>query len=330
MLLLEDYIKLNKSFYKTDEDLFIYHCTDIGMTANIIWLTHSIMYCLENKKCLIIRSKNSPYVDDCGWEMIYKKFWIELDELSHKSIEYLINKELLCKDEYNKYKYTLWHHNNIFSKIMHYNHNNRLLNNIFKLQDIPDIMNYIIKNYFRLNDKFNDDVMNIYNMINIPKEYIAIHARLGDKKNENKYANLEDYVNIINNKNIKDIFVMTDDNRIINELKIKLGNNYNIFNNKLNKLEGFHLCKTHKGYCLRNNEIGYTQDEKYLHLCSLFCEMNIARNSTLFIGDFRSTVSAFIGLDIEDKDNKCIDVTRPEESSKQLIYLKIYWKYEDS
>lgn len=83
--------------------------------------------------------------------------------------------------------------------------------------------------------------MNIYNMINIPKEYITIHARLGDKKNENEYANLQDYVNIINNKNIKDIFVMTDDNRIINQFKIKLGNNYNIFNNKLNKLEGFYL-----------------------------------------------------------------------------------------
>lgn len=65
-------------------------------------------------------------------------------------------------------------------------------------------------------------------------------------------------------------------------------------------------------------------------MCSLFCEMNIARNSTLFIGDFRSTVSAFIGLDIEDKENKCIDVIRPEESSKQLIYFKIYWKYEHS
>ena len=58
--------------------------------------------------------------------------------------------------------------------------------------------------------------------------------------------------------------------------------------------------------------------------------MRIARNSNLFIGDFRSTVSAFIGLDIEDKDNKCIDVTRPYKSSRQLIHSKIYWKYENN
>ena len=327
MLSLKNYQELNKSFYKSNETLFVYNWVEIGFTANLNWMINSILYCIYHKKCLIINTKGTYY----NINNYFKKFWIEPQDLNDENITYLQNQKKIKKKENNNlYSSTEYYLNNDFKNIRFFEYYKHIsfYKNYFKLHNLKNITQYIINYYFILNDDFKNDVLHMYNKITIPNNYIALHIRRGDKNNENEYTNINNYAILIKNTNFKNIFVMTDDKSSINELKNKLTNEYNIFYNTSNVLkDGFRLWKLHKYYINNNLIERYNDEEEYNILCSLFVEIKIALKSNLFIGDFRSHVSATIGILKNNVETTTINVISPHISSYNVILSKCYLKY---
>lgn len=329
MLSLENYQELNKSFYKNNKSLFLYNWIEIGFTANLNWMINSILYCIYHKKYLVINTKGTYY----NINNYFKKFWIEVQDLTNENITYLQNQKKIQKEKNNNFYFSTEDYlNNDFKNIRYFDYYKHInfYKSYFNLSNLKNITQYIINHYFILNNEFKNDVLQMYNKIIIPNNYIALHIRRGDKKNENDYTNINKYTNIIKNTNFKNIFVMTDDKSSINELKDKLTNEYNIFNNTYNILkDGFKLWKLHKHFINNNLVERYNNEEEYNILCSLFVEIKIAVKSNLFIGDFRSHVSATIGILKNNVEKTTINVISPHISSYNVILSKCYITYSN-
>jgi hypothetical protein len=131
----------------------------------------------------------------------------------------------------------------------------------------------------------------------LPKEYAAFHIRKGDKVEGYDSANgkviegedrpIHEYLSFLHRlaPNLKNVFVMTDDFQVIEELR-----------NTAKTIRFETLCES--------NEKGYHQSKfdwldkkgKINSLIRLLAEVDIAINSKLFLGCYKSNVSRHIAL----------------------------------
>lgn len=129
--------------------------------------------------------------------------------------------------------------------------------------------------------------------------YAAIHIRRGDKVKgyilprsgnlivEGEDVLLSDYLSTIHRQapHLRSLFVMTDDYQVVNELQ-DMNPSLNIFT-----------------FCEEVDQ-GYTQDEfnglgsqsKTMAIRKLISEVNIACNSQIFVGCYKSNVSRYVAL----------------------------------
>ena len=61
--------------------------------------------------------------------------------------------------------------------------------------------------------------------VNLPREYIGIHIRRGDKKIEYYLFDIEDYIKKAeSSSSLRDAFILTDDYGVITELRSRFTN----------------------------------------------------------------------------------------------------------
>lgn len=139
--------------------------------------------------------------------------------------------------------------------------------------------------------------------------YAAIHVRRGDKvdgyKSSKGYQIIEgeniplcDYLSVIRNKLpvLKRLFVMADDYGVINELR-----------SMVSDLEIVTLCQdTEQGY-KQNDFALLDKSTKILSIRRLISEVDIASNSQVFVGCYKSNVSRYIAL-THRKPNRCFSI----------------------
>ena len=122
--------------------------------------------------------------------------------------------------------------------------------------------------------------------VNLPKDYIGIHIRQGDKVKEFKAFNYFEYIERAESlSKIRKAFILTDDYTVINKLRIKF-----------RKWDFFTLCgEDEKGYShneFSKKNLGF-KDEK---LVRLFSSIDILNNSKLFMGTFSSNPGMYLGM----------------------------------
>jgi hypothetical protein len=120
----------------------------------------------------------------------------------------------------------------------------------------------------------------------LPDKYLSCHIRRGDKITESKLLPLSDYINIIKQyDNIRDVFVLTDDYRVIQQLQ-----------NEYVQWKWHTLCQeSEKGYS--NSQFTKTNKSiKTNALLNLFASIEIIDKSTLFIGTKTSNPSTFMSI----------------------------------
>jgi hypothetical protein len=133
--------------------------------------------------------------------------------------------------------------------------------------------------------------------LQIPKPYAAIHVRRGDKVDgfnwkgrfivEGEDIPIENYLHTLTTimPGVKNLFIMTDDYRIVESIR-STDHSYNVFT----------LCdKDEHGY--RQYDFNSNEDlSKADAVKRLIAEVQIACNSKVFAGCFKSNVSRYIAL----------------------------------
>ena len=306
--LKEKYNEINSSYTK----VLIFHLgIDAGFFSEINYMIDMILYCLENKIQFRLYSKDANFGYKNGWTDYFLPFCKEVDcNIHHKFNRHphsLSLKEILTRKSPTKEKTALikWIiKTNIFICIAHflrivkiknrfdyYTHD--LLGEIKeknKIYNIPELG--INGNYasaynviFDLIWDFNEEVItnknDLIKSLELPIEYLSSQIRGGDKIIEYNLLGSSLFIDYIRkNTQTKEVFVLTDDYRIIEKLR-KDAPEYTWIT----------LCeKEEKGYF--NSSFSKTQpDLKKKKMIRFLTSMDILFNSKTFIGTITATPS---------------------------------------
>tara|TARA_B110000305_G_scaffold161137_1_gene178308 strand:+ start:15735 stop:17657 length:1923 start_codon:yes stop_codon:yes gene_type:complete len=203
------------------------------------------------------------YVDTQFRNDIYKK---DIHEFAHERID--ISSHLDVLFDYSK-KYIQFNHSNA----------SRIFYNFYTTSINYQLMNSISFHF----TQYNPNIMNIYQNIQLPNKYIAIHLRFGDfnkskhfleRESNIIYNNLTNWLNH-NNYHKLPIVIMSDHNEHVVIKQLKQTHNIKFPHEFYNKNELIHYYKN-------TNVAEFIIDK-------LICE-----NSSIFLGTRTSTVSVHI------------------------------------
>lgn len=299
---LDKYNKLNNSFRQK----FVFRIgTDAGFFSEFNNMVFAMLYCLQNNIKFVLSSSNNKFTIDKGWRDFFLPFAQETNAAFHVS--------------HNNRGY---HHNP--SRKNHYKI--KFLKNIygidFMTQDlwprfrapefwdskfsIPELgmvdnsilegAQIIVENIWRHQPRIQEIIDLKKNAINLPKEYIGIHVRSGDKITEHKLFSVDDYMNKLKLiSNCKNIYIATDDYN--NVVAIEQYKGYNIYT----------LCKEQSNGHVQSNFDSLNKNKKQEALIDLFTDVDILSNSISFIGTYSSNIGMFLGMKKNESVCYCLD-----------------------
>jgi hypothetical protein len=299
----EKYNTLNNSYKKT----LVFHLgRDAGFFSEYNGMIFAILYCLQHKIRFVLYSKDANFAYKNGWDDYFEPFCTSTTGIIHK----YLNVRSFPKVNLKKISTIKWNIKIILLKIGVFVFK-LMRTNIYLTQDIwphlfcqkmkdeefiiPELgihgdfvhaCNKLVELTWNYNSHTKKEIYDLISTINIPSNYISCQIRGGDKNLEYDLLPIENYTKeIINYSEVKTVFVLTDDYRIIEILK----SHYDTWN-------WYTLCApSEKGYYhlafKKNNSIN-----KRKLLIRLFSSIEIINKSALFIGTKTSNPSMFISI----------------------------------
>lgn len=320
--LLERYARLNNSFKKT----LVFHVGEsAGFFSEYNCMILAMLYCIHNKIRFVLYSKDANFGYQEGWNDYFEPF---CEVTTCKLHKYLNMRPNNGKISFTNWRLTKWRIKckllNIVAELSRpfvpFTYYTQDLWISFFSQEmvtrkyyIPELningdlvhaCNKLIELTWRFNIETHMEITKIVNSLNLPIDYASCHIRGGDKYIETTLLTIDPYVERIKeNANIKNVFVLTDDYRII----VQLRNEYPQWNwyTLCGELEMgyFHSNFTKKNFQTKRNS-----------LLNLFASIEIMSDSNRFIGTITSNPSIFMAI--------CKpEITEGVDSNENLINL---------
>lgn len=310
--IVEKYVELNNSFKKT----LVFHLgIDAGFFSEYNSMIYMILYCLENKIQFKLYSDDANFAYKDGWQDYFEPFCDEVHEKFHSRynmhpaytsysrafkmlvekrdsslLRWRIKSDLLIG--FSKW-IQFWNKNNVFD---YYTHD--LLDKIEtknKHYSVPELgisgnyihaYNILFDLTWRFNNSVLDEVNTIIHDLKLPDEYIACQIRGGDKIIEYDLLSVDLYIRKIKEiSTLRDAFVLTDDFRIITQLR-----------ELAPEFRWYTLCQEkEKGYY--NSSFAKTESKlKQEQMIRFFASIQIMESATTFLGTITATPSIVIGM----------------------------------
>ena len=321
--LLEAYTGLNESF---DRRLIFRVGDSGGFFSEYNCMILAMLYCLTHRIRFVLHSYRGNFAREEGWTDFFLPF---CESTHHRPIFTYINmhgnfrpfglhgkiqmQDGLWKWQLKKrFLNTLAHGYNVF-----YPHT-YLTQDLwdqffypFPLYDIPELTIHgdIVQACHRLvqltwcfNKKTMQEIQVLKDRLRLPSKYISCHIRGGDKFLEADLLTIEPYMERIKNQLYNDIFVLTDDYNVIEQLTVQYPS-----------YRWYTLCeKTERGYF--HQSFSRTNGElRYKSLIKLLASVDVLVHSQRFIGTMTSNPSIFMDI--------CRpDISESVDSDKNMLY----------
>ncbi len=299
----EKYNKLNESF---DEECVFRVGISQGFFSEINNMIFAMLYCLDHKIKFVLYSDDANFSNNKGWEEFFLPFCDQVHESFHKKYNFKIRTEIPFKKNSIRMLYVIiykWFHGidfltyDVFDSFFNTPY---LKVNDFHIEPLEisgkasEASRNLVDMVWRFNPSTAQDIEKIIESLNLPSKYVAMHIRGGDKIIE-KYMHgdlldIDVYIKKIEkiNKDVKNIFVFTDDYLNIEKLKIKRPQ-WNVFT----------LCeKDEHGYF--NHEFNLLSwDKRKKQLLKLFANIEIIARSDIFFGTATANPYLFLALKMD-------------------------------
>lgn len=287
-----------------------YSLTGRGFYSEILNMLLAIIYCKKNDLTIIINTYCWNSRDKKGWEDYFLPTLRYTNQFSSSQIYFTGNKHRSnLRSIYKNPIKEVKHYTHCIANYFFKKRTNQMLsddiifsmrNQVF-IESLGSKENWInefnknIKQIYRYNNNLKEEI-NIYKeRIGISKlNFIGVHVRRGDKIKSKEMENihLQKYIDAIRKqKEICNIYIATDDISIIDELKVKLGEDYNVFHNIFLSKRGFEESKFNR----------MKKAKRILETKLAILDVDILSSSAYFIGTYSSNLSriipCFIGLD---------------------------------
>lgn len=293
MELVEKYQQLNESY---NSKLIHHFGTGYGFYSELNSLLFSTLFCLQNKLRLELYSKDAQFTFGNGWTEFFKPFCPDFnnDFIGKRISRDYINNH---RNKHICYLYKMITGNDILNDIYWFCRSSWFEHSHFHITelgidgDIRQAMKVIIPIVYRFNDKYISIIEQFIQNVNLPKEYIGIHVRAGDKKTERELITPQAYIEKArDNSDCHNIFVATDDYRIFENLR-DANPDYHFFTSTSPEEKGY----DQQQFVMSSNE-AIRQN-----LIEMFASIEIFLKSELFIGTYSSNPGMFIGMQIKNR-----------------------------
>ena len=163
-------------------------------------------------------------------------------------------------------------------------------------KDAFNLMASSFKQLYILNRNTKDQLRQRIDDLGLPKDYISVHIRRGDKitSQEMQEIRIGKYVSsILDHKAVSsNVYIATDDVTIIDELSQQLSTHgIRVFYNNQNQSQGFNEATFNR----------FSRQARYEEMLNVLLDMEVLIHSRFFIGTYTSNLSRvvpfFLGLD---------------------------------
>ncbi|GAB3919050.1 O-fucosyltransferase family protein [Mucilaginibacter boryungensis] len=294
---LAAYNRVNRSFAKK----YIFNFgSEGGFYSELNNMVFGIIYCLQYKYRFVLYSGDSKFKTDKGWEDFFEPFCDTVDSPFLKKF----NKRMQ-KPKIKVKHYLQWYLFKLFNKdtYLTYDLFNLHFNKDFEKEtfDFPelalkgnlrDVSREIVKMVYRFNAGTKAEIEKMIASANLPAQYVSVNIRRGDKDTEWNFISASRYMDEVTKRtSLKDIFVLTDDYRVIEDLQADYPDFR--FYTLVNKEE--------RGY-VHGDFIKLSAEKKREDMIKLFSSIEIMRASVLSIGAYTTNPGIFLGMTMpEDK-----------------------------
>ncbi len=289
---LAAYNQLNNSFQKK----YIFNFgSEGGFYSEFNNMVFAIVYCLKYRYRFIMYSDNSKFKINKGWDDFFEPF---CDEIGPSYFHKKFNKRIHAPSLVFKH-YPRWYAWKLLNKetLLTYELFGKFFNGDFEKEqfDFPElgikgnlreVSREIVNMIYRFNPETQQDINKLIDQLELPAQYISINVRRGDKDTEFSIKPLSDYMDKAKElSGIKDIFVLSDDYAVLEELQKDYPENkyYTLVN------------PDDRGY-IHGDFIKTGIEKKKADLIKLFASVEIMAASDLAIGTLITNPGLFLGM----------------------------------
>ena len=316
--MIEEYNKLNNSFKQT----LVFH---VGWRAGFFSeynnMILAMIFCIINKIKFVLYSNDATFKYQTGWNDYFLPFCESTNNPIHK---YLNMRPIQLKiTEIKNLKTLNWYIKinvfNLLAKLskpfVSFDYYTQDLWNKIRHLDIDsnycipalaingnllDACNVMVKLTWNYNTQTQNAINTLISSVQLPKKYVGLHIRRGDKSTETKLLDRQKYMDKVKPlSDIRALFISTDDYQIIEDISMEY-KEYVIYT----------LCnKDERGYF---QEKFIKQDKEMIKRAheNLFASIDLLNNAQYFIGTFTSNLGIFLGMRMPQNKITSIDLDK--------------------
>lgn len=295
------YKELNTSF----ERELVYHVgIDAGFFAEYTYMLNAMLWCLQHKIRFKLYSDDANFSYEKGWNDYFEPFCEEVHEhFHHRFNVHRIPSwgKLLSQKDFRILKWKLkcnclnfigdWKALKCYHKHVLLNHHICFdFNEHFYIPELGIDGDYfhafkvVVNITWRLNKQIREESFKLEEELRLPNDYIGCQIRGGDKITETELLSPDCYIRLIEKANRgKNVFVLTDDYRIFEELQ-----------SKAPVIKWYTLCSSlEKGYV--NSAFSRKGgNKKRNQMVRFLASMEILMRSSFFLGSITTGPSLFL------------------------------------
>ncbi len=293
--LCDNWLNLNNSFYRR----LVYRVgIEAGFFSEYNNMILSMLYCLTHRyRFLLDRYSN---FHTAGWCGFFEPFCdMVIDHRMHRRSSdwrYSIKKTLSsCTLKYlsdiKPYLY-IWKKDLLTQDVFGRARDPRMAEKHYFIPELgidgnlQQACSQLIKLTWRYNKDTKICVDTLIHDLSLPSEYVGMHIRGGDKFIEHKIEAVDKYFDRVR-KTIatKDLFVLTDDYSVIEEISIRYP-----------EWSVYTFCSEEERGYFHSSFMGKSEDFRQNQLIKLFASVDILSNAQQFIGTYSSNPGMYIGM----------------------------------
>lgn len=296
------YQKYNKQF----REKYVYRLGGFtGFFSEYNNMIIAMLYCLVHHKQFVLQSRNANFSAGEGWNEFFEPFCKEannvlLDKYNHR-IKPLYDQK---SDRYafNLYRYLILQ-NARFTYEFFDEMRKMPVDTIYEIPELGlkgnlrECCAEIHKMVWRYNASTGNEIAGMIDGLALPKEYVSIHVRQGDKNIETEVYTPERYMSELQkHTDCRDVFVLTDDYCVLTDLRKKYAD-YTFYTLCQEDEDGYELHKLH----------AMPYEERRKSMLRLWASMDVMEKGQVFVGTFSANPGMNMGFRMSEEQIFGID-----------------------
>lgn len=164
--------------------------------------------------------------------------------------------------------------------------------------DLQEACHTVAQLIWRMNARTSQQVEALKTQLNLPEKYLGFQIRRGDKQQEIEFTGVELYFRKASERSaVRNVFVLTDDYGVIDELR-----------NAFPEWTIYTLCRPDERGYVHNDFFSKSRTDIYTDTVKLIANIDILKNSELFVGAFSANPSMFLGMLMPREKTVSVDV----------------------